>query len=161
MYFCQMGWLGWIIFTLKFLDEKQRRPQTFAPSQLLATPPKQRANKSVREYFGKDEAVYIMDAKHTGNIGRFLNVSILHCNFRCIAIYIKHFFFFVARTNIPSLFFIHTNRHVNIHKSNFHKVHHFNQKYSRALALRRFIFPSSTRVNQTSLSRMSLLTLMT
>lgn len=136
MYFCQMGWLGWIIFTLKFLDEKQRRPQTFAPSQLLATPPKQRANKSVREYFGKDEAVYIMDAKHTGNIGRFLNVSILHCNFRCIAIYIKH-------------------------KSNFHKVHHFNQKYSRALALRRFIFPSSTRVNQTSLSRMSLLTLMT
>lgn len=56
-------------------DEKQRRPQTFAPSQLLATPPKQRANKSVREYFGKDEAVYIMDAKHTGNIGRFLNHS--------------------------------------------------------------------------------------
>ncbi|ROT61434.1 putative histone-lysine N-methyltransferase eggless [Penaeus vannamei] len=62
-------------FLKKGKDEKQRRPQTFAPSQLLATPPKQRANKSVREYFGKDEAVYIMDAKHTGNIGRFLNHS--------------------------------------------------------------------------------------
>lgn len=40
--------------------KKIERPQTF---------------KSVREYFGKDEAVYIMDAKTTGNIGRYLNVS--------------------------------------------------------------------------------------
>ncbi|KAK5638380.1 hypothetical protein RI129_012675 [Pyrocoelia pectoralis] len=31
--------------------------------------------KSVREMFGKDEAVYIMDAKIRGNIGRFLNHS--------------------------------------------------------------------------------------
>lgn len=29
---------------------------------------------SVRELFGKDEAVYVMDAKNIGNIGRFLNV---------------------------------------------------------------------------------------
>lgn len=34
----------------------------------------QKSHKSIRDYFGKDEAVYIMDAKHTGNIGRFLNV---------------------------------------------------------------------------------------
>ncbi|KAB0791507.1 hypothetical protein PPYR_03307 [Photinus pyralis] len=31
--------------------------------------------KSVREMFGKEEAVYIMDAKIRGNIGRFLNHS--------------------------------------------------------------------------------------
>lgn len=30
--------------------------------------------KSVRDFFGEDEAVYIMDAKTTGNIGRYLNV---------------------------------------------------------------------------------------
>lgn len=32
--------------------------------------------KSVRDFFGQDEAVYIMDAKTTGNIGRYLNVII-------------------------------------------------------------------------------------
>ncbi|XP_001603698.1 histone-lysine N-methyltransferase SETDB1 [Nasonia vitripennis] len=31
--------------------------------------------KSVRDFFGEDEAVYIMDAKTTGNIGRYLNHS--------------------------------------------------------------------------------------
>ncbi|CAH1979497.1 unnamed protein product [Acanthoscelides obtectus] len=30
---------------------------------------------SVREVFGEDECVYVMDAKNTGNIGRFLNHS--------------------------------------------------------------------------------------
>ncbi|CAG9830658.1 unnamed protein product [Diabrotica balteata] len=30
---------------------------------------------SVRELFGKDESVYVMDAKNAGNIGRFLNHS--------------------------------------------------------------------------------------
>lgn len=28
----------------------------------------------LREYFGKEEAVYIMDAKSMGNFGRYLNV---------------------------------------------------------------------------------------
>lgn len=56
-------------------DEKQRQPQTFAPSQLLASPTMIKPRQSVRDYFGRDEAVYIMDAKHTGNIGRFLNHS--------------------------------------------------------------------------------------
>lgn len=32
--------------------------------------------QSVRHYFGEEEAVYVMDAKTTGNIGRYLNVSI-------------------------------------------------------------------------------------
>ncbi|XP_014205106.1 histone-lysine N-methyltransferase eggless [Copidosoma floridanum] len=31
--------------------------------------------KSVREFFGEEESVYIMDAKTTGNIGRYLNHS--------------------------------------------------------------------------------------
>lgn len=30
---------------------------------------------SVRELYGADESIYIMDAKNAGNIGRFLNVS--------------------------------------------------------------------------------------
>lgn len=31
--------------------------------------------KSMREYFGNNESVYIMDAKTSGNIGRYLNHS--------------------------------------------------------------------------------------
>lgn len=34
--------------------------------------------KSVRKMFGEDEVCYIMDAKNTGNIGRFLNVSVIY-----------------------------------------------------------------------------------
>lgn len=51
-----------------------REPSRFEPS----VDPKQIERstlKSVRDYFGEDEAVYIMDAKTTGNIGRYLNVS--------------------------------------------------------------------------------------
>lgn len=32
--------------------------------------------KSVRKHFGKSEKPYIMDAKHCGNIGRYINVSL-------------------------------------------------------------------------------------
>jgi hypothetical protein len=35
-------------------------------------------NRSVREFFGHDEYCYIMDAKNNGNIGRYLNVSLLN-----------------------------------------------------------------------------------
>src|SRR5436190_23058089 len=55
-------------------DDIRREPSRFEPS----VEPKQierPAFKSVRDYFGEDEAVYIMDAKTTGNIGRYLNVS--------------------------------------------------------------------------------------
>jgi len=51
-----------------------REPSRFEPS----VKPKQIERstfKSVRDYFGEDEAVYIMDAKTTGNIGRYLNVG--------------------------------------------------------------------------------------
>lgn len=30
----------------------------------------------MRKLFGKDEACYVMDAKITGNVGRYFNVSI-------------------------------------------------------------------------------------
>lgn len=52
-----------------------REPSRFEPSmepRQIERPP---TFKSVREYFGKDEAVYVMDAKTTGNIGRYLNVN--------------------------------------------------------------------------------------
>lgn len=55
-------------------NDVRREPSRFEPSM----EPKQiekSAFKSVRDYFGEDEAVYIMDAKTTGNIGRYLNVS--------------------------------------------------------------------------------------
>lgn len=55
-------------------NDVRREPSRFEPSM----EPKQIERstfKSVRDYFGEDEAVYIMDAKTTGNIGRYLNVS--------------------------------------------------------------------------------------
>ncbi|XP_046617566.1 histone-lysine N-methyltransferase eggless isoform X1 [Neodiprion virginianus] len=63
------------LITISDDDEDIRRePSRFEPSvkpaQLSSS-----QSKSVREYFGEDEAVYIMDAKTTGNIGRYLNHS--------------------------------------------------------------------------------------
>lgn len=55
-------------------SDDERQPISFLPSQT----PVQEENtttKSIRKYFGKNEAVYIMDAKKTGNIGRYFNVS--------------------------------------------------------------------------------------
>lgn len=51
-----------------------REPSSFNPKDNVSDekPPKY---PSVREIFGEDENVYVMDAKVTGNIGRFLNVS--------------------------------------------------------------------------------------
>lgn len=60
--------------TLSDEDESKRRE----PGKLDLTVEAQidRPNfKSVRDFFGEDEAVYIMDAKTTGNIGRYLNHS--------------------------------------------------------------------------------------
>ncbi|EZA49535.1 hypothetical protein DMN91_006300 [Ooceraea biroi] len=55
-------------------NDMRREPSRFEPS----VEPKRIERpmfKSVRDYFGEDEAVYIMDAKTTGNIGRYLNHS--------------------------------------------------------------------------------------
>ncbi|XP_032664339.1 histone-lysine N-methyltransferase SETDB1 [Odontomachus brunneus] len=51
-----------------------REPSRFEPS-VEPTQIEGPAFKSVRDFFGEDEAVYIMDAKTTGNIGRYLNHS--------------------------------------------------------------------------------------
>ena len=56
-------------------DERQRKPQNFSVSQMPVE--KQTKRKSMRDFFGDDEAIYIMDAKRTGNIGRYLNVTLL------------------------------------------------------------------------------------
>ncbi|KRT84107.1 SET domain-containing protein [Oryctes borbonicus] len=53
-----------------------REPSSFNPKQDSSlTEGGEGKYKSVRELFGTDEDVYIMDAKNTGNIGRFLNHS--------------------------------------------------------------------------------------
>lgn len=67
-------------------NDVRREPSRFEPS----VEPKQIERltfKSVRDYFGEDEAVYIMDAKTTGNIGRYLNVSK-----KFFILYLKHKF---------------------------------------------------------------------
>ena len=58
-------------------DEKQRERQNFAANQSLleSSQASKQQHKSLRQYYGEAEAVYIMDAKQTGNIGRFLNHS--------------------------------------------------------------------------------------
>lgn len=52
------------------LREPSRFEPSMEPSQI-----ERPTFKSVRDFFGEDESVYIMDAKTTGNIGRYLNVS--------------------------------------------------------------------------------------
>ena len=63
-----------------FLCVIVRQPSRFA----AVSEPKESDNskrpkyRSVREFFGPDEYCYIMDAKNNGNIGRYLNVSLLN-----------------------------------------------------------------------------------
>lgn len=64
------------IFFFCFLAEP-REPSSFNPRNIISVGPEPHKKcLSVREMFGKNESVYIMDAKNIGNIGRFLNVSI-------------------------------------------------------------------------------------
>ncbi|XP_076034756.1 histone-lysine N-methyltransferase eggless-like [Oratosquilla oratoria] len=59
-------------------DEIQRKPQNFAASQSAiesSTASARGRRKSVRDYYSEGDAVYIIDAKSTGNIGRYLNHS--------------------------------------------------------------------------------------
>jgi hypothetical protein len=44
---------------------------------LTKTKAKVKERLPLRQYFGKDEQCYIMDAKTVGNIGRYLNVSLI------------------------------------------------------------------------------------
>jgi hypothetical protein len=62
-----------------FLCAIVRQPSRFAavsePKE--SDKSKRPKNRSVREFFGQEEYCYIMDAKNNGNIGRYLNVSLL------------------------------------------------------------------------------------
>lgn len=53
-------------------EEVERQKQSFLPKSDQPTT----KYRSVRKFFGKKEDVYIMDAKKSGNIGRYFNVSI-------------------------------------------------------------------------------------
>lgn len=55
-------------------DSLNRRPKTYEPkaSDFLLS---KFNTKSMRDYYSVDESVYVMDAKITGNIGRYLNHS--------------------------------------------------------------------------------------
>ncbi|XP_024937729.1 histone-lysine N-methyltransferase eggless isoform X2 [Cephus cinctus] len=55
-------------------EDRRREPSRFDPAVEPAQLERSKF-KSVRDFFGVDEAVYIMDAKTTGNIGRYLNHS--------------------------------------------------------------------------------------
>lgn len=57
--------------------ESIRQVKNFMASNTmpLNDDPDDERGKSIRKFFGKNEAVYIMDAKKAGNIGRYFNVS--------------------------------------------------------------------------------------
>jgi len=59
----------------KVKDNNTKKKKKTKKSKVRVFNPK--PPKSVRDYFGEDESVYIMDAKTSGNIGRYLNHS---CN---------------------------------------------------------------------------------
>lgn len=65
-------------------DGESRQTINFMPTSEM--PPSDdeddEENKSVRRFYGKDESVYIMDAKKTGNIGRYFNVSFEYLNLK-------------------------------------------------------------------------------
>lgn len=60
-------------------EDEERQPISFMPhSSSAMNYEKDNDNgkyKSIRKFFGKNESVYIMDAKKCGNIGRYFNVS--------------------------------------------------------------------------------------
>ncbi|XP_068621901.1 histone-lysine N-methyltransferase eggless-like [Battus philenor] len=56
-------------------DEEVREPSRFTAQAGMDAKQLVSKYRSVRSYFGKDEACYIMDAKVQGNIGRYLNHS--------------------------------------------------------------------------------------
>lgn len=59
------------------VENKKKDKHAHKPSKVNARDMKNNPvpPKSMREYFGVNESVYIMDAKTSGNIGRYLNHS--------------------------------------------------------------------------------------
>ncbi|XP_050083357.1 histone-lysine N-methyltransferase eggless [Anopheles aquasalis] len=59
-------------------DSGEREPINFAPNMEMSRAEalgKAKKRKSLREYYGENEATYIMDAKKSGNLGRYFNHS--------------------------------------------------------------------------------------
>lgn len=85
-------------------EDEERQPINFAPASSMVaydndTDTTSTKYKSVRRLFGRDEFCFVMDAKKTGNIGRYFNVSITCITF-CIYIILNInliliFFFYV------------------------------------------------------------------
>ncbi|KAJ8953721.1 hypothetical protein NQ314_007331 [Rhamnusium bicolor] len=61
--------------TISDEEDEGREVLSFNPKASTGLDDKGPAYTSVRELFGEDECVYVMDAKNAGNIGRFLNHS--------------------------------------------------------------------------------------
>lgn len=58
-------------------EDEERQPISFVPNASATSLEKDNATskyKSIRKLYGKNEYVYIMDAKKRGNIGRYFNV---------------------------------------------------------------------------------------
>ena len=54
-------------------DRRQEKKPGFTPLAGILGPGTKKTFKSTRKFFGHSEEPYIMDAKSTGNIGRYLN----------------------------------------------------------------------------------------
>lgn len=59
-------------------EGESRLQKNFMASDTMPDDPDEDHSRSIRALYGKDEAVYVMDAKKTGNMGRYFNVSYLN-----------------------------------------------------------------------------------
>lgn len=64
-----------LVMTNRWLYVSARLPQTFNAT-ITENDVHESKYPSVRDLYGQNEEVYIMDAKTHGNIGRYLNVSL-------------------------------------------------------------------------------------
>lgn len=116
-------------------ESNERQPISFVPNansesafdnKTLQTPTTK--YRSVRKFFGRNEYCYIMDAKKTGNIGRYFNVSFF---FNCIMNFINvGFFCRLKHSCAPNLFV--QNVFVDTHDLRFPWVAFFALSYIRA-----------------------------
>lgn len=62
----------------------------------------QKGTQKLRKFFGKNEKVYIMDAKHCGNVGRYFNVSRILSE-DASKLTFKFYLFFLTKFSIPAI----------------------------------------------------------
>lgn len=84
-------------------EGESRLQKNFMASDTMPDDPDDDHNRSIRDHsmsiralYGKDEAVYVMDAKKTGNMGRYFNHScgpnLFVQNVFGLFLYLNHFF---------------------------------------------------------------------